>query len=152
MKIILLFYRLKFRQQRVLCGARIVIPKGLCEQMLQLAHEGHPEMTVMKRRLRVKVWRPKMDTNVEQFVKKCRGCILVGAQSAPKPLKRTQLPSAQWESIAIDFLGPLPSGHHLLVIVDYYSRYIEVKVMTKIDSFETIKQLKDISAPSVSNR
>lgn len=130
----------------LLRGTRIVIPQSLREQTLQLAHEGHPGMTVMKRRLRVKVWWPKIDPQVEDFVKKCRGCLLVSAPSAPEPLKTTELPSAPWEAIAIDYLGPLPSGHNLLVVVDYYSRYMEVVIMTKIDSFETIKRLKEIFA------
>lgn len=130
----------------LLRGIRIVIPKELRERALQLAHEGHPGMTVMKRRLRAKVWWPKMDTEVEEFVKRCRSCILVSAPSAPEPLKRTELPTTPWEFIAIDFLGPLPSGHNLLVIVDYYSRYKEVEIMTKIDSLETIKRLKIVFA------
>lgn len=59
-------------------------------------------------------------------------------------MKRKELPSAPWMDLAIDFLGPLPSGHNLLVIVDYYSRFIEVEVMKKIDSLETIKRLNVI--------
>lgn len=39
----------------LLRGTRIVIPQSLRERALQLAHEGHPGMTVMKRRLRAKV-------------------------------------------------------------------------------------------------
>lgn len=42
--------------------------------------------------------------------------------------------------------GNLPSGHHLLVVVDYYSRFIEVEIMTKIDSSATIKRLRDMFA------
>ena len=41
-------------------------------------------------------------------------------------------------------MGPLPSGHHLLVVVDYYSRYKEVDVMTKIDAKEIINYLRII--------
>lgn len=130
----------------LLRGTRIVLPQALREQSLQLAHEGHPGMTVMKRRLRAKVWWPKMDVQVEQFVKKCRGCLLVSTPSAPEPLRRTELPVAPWEHLAIDFMGPLPSGHNLLVVVDYYSRYFEVEVMKKIDATETIKRLECIFA------
>lgn len=87
-----------------------------------------------------------MDTHVDEFVKKCRGCILVSAPSAPEPLRRTELPTAPWEHLAIDFQGPLPSGHNLLIVVDYYSRYFEVEVMKKIDATETIKRLERIFA------
>lgn len=100
----------------LLRGTRIVMPENLQERTLQLAHEGHPGIVVMKRRLRTKVWWSKMDA--EAYVKKCRGCTLVGAPPAPEPMKRTELPSRAWEHIAIDFSGPLPSGHWLFVIVD----------------------------------
>ena len=40
----------------VLRGTRIVIPKQLRCQVLELAHEGHPGIVAMKQRLRTKVW------------------------------------------------------------------------------------------------
>lgn len=131
-----------FANKILLRNTRIVIPQAIRERTLQLAHEGHPGMTVMKRRLRAKVWWPKLDTNTEKFVENCRGCTLMSAASAPEPVRRTELPSAPWTDLAIDFCGPLPSGHYLFVVVDYYSRFIEVEIMTKIDSTATIKCLK----------
>lgn len=135
-----------FNEEILLRGTRIVIPTSLTNRSLELAHEGHPGMSVMKKRLRAKVWWPKMDNDIENYVKKCKGCILVSAPSAPEPMSRHKLPSEPWQHLAIDFCGPLPSGHHLFVIVDYYSRFLEIEIMTKIDSAETIKRLKKIFA------
>lgn len=135
-----------FEGEILLRGTRIVLPVCFWDRALELAHEGHPGITVMKKRLRTKVWWPGMDQQTEEFVKKCKGCTLVGAPSVPEPLKSTELPSEPWQHIAIDFLGPLPSGHYLLVVIDYYSRFFEVEVMKKIDSSETIKVLKVIFA------
>lgn len=103
-------------------------------------------MTVTKRWLRSKVWWPKIDQQAELFVRKCFGCTLVSAPDAPEPMKRKQLPSEPWQHVAMDFLGPLPSGHNLLVVVDYYSRYFEIEIMKKIDSTETIKRLTPMFA------
>lgn len=130
----------------LLRNTKIVMPKELQERCMELAHEGHPGMSVMKRRLRSKVWWPKMDDDVEKFVKKCKGCTLVGAPSSPEPMTRTQLSTAPWEHLAIDFCGPLPSGHYLLVVVDYYSRYKEVDIMRNTDTAETLKRLTRIFA------
>lgn len=135
-----------FAGKILLRGNRIVIPEQLRRQTLDLAHEGHPGMTIMKQRLRAKVWWPKLDTEVEQYVKNCRGCMLVTAPSAPEPMKRRELPSGPWQHLAVDFLGPLPSGHHLFVVVDYFSRYIEIEIMKKIDSKETIHRLEPMLA------
>lgn len=130
----------------LLRGNRIVIPSKLRAQTIELAHEGHPGITVMKRRLRAKVWWPKMDDDAEKYVKKCIGCTMVSASSPPEPLKRKELPSEPWKHLAIDYLGPLPSGHNLLVVIDYYSRFFEVEIMTKITAEETIKRLRVIFA------
>lgn len=87
---------------------RIVIPANSRKQTIQLAHEGHPGMSVMKRRIRSKVWWPKIDNDVELCVKQCLGCTLVSSGSAPEPMKRTVLPSESWQHLAMDYLGPLP--------------------------------------------
>lgn len=135
-----------FADKILLRGTRIVMPETLRVRTLELAHEGHPGMTIMKHRLRAKVWWPKLDMQVERYVRSCRGCMLVAAPSAPEPMKRRELPAGPWQHVAIDFLGPLPSGHYLFVVVDYFSRYIEVEIMTKTDSSETIKRLNSIFA------
>jgi hypothetical protein len=70
-----------------------------------------------------------MDMDVENFVKVCPECQLVSAPSPPEPMIRTPLPEQPWHYIAIDFLGPLPSGHNLLCVVHYFSRYLEVEVI-----------------------
>jgi hypothetical protein len=40
----------------ILRGTRMVVPSVLRDRILQLAHEGHPGMVIMKQRLKTKVW------------------------------------------------------------------------------------------------
>ena len=128
----------------VLRGTRIVIPTKLREHVLDIGHEGHPGIVVMKQRLRTKVWWPRMDKDIENYCKSCYGCQLVSNPSKPEPMTRTEFPSGPWQDIAIDFLGPLPSGDNLLVVVDYYSRWVEVSVSKSITAEKTIQQMKKI--------
>lgn len=130
----------------LLRGTKIVMPETLRARTLELAHEGHPGITKMKQRLRTKVWWPKIDSEAETCVKRRHGCTMVAAPPPPEPMNRKELPNEPWQHIAIDYLGPLPSGDNLLVVVDYFSRFIEIEIMKKIDSFETIKRLRVIFA------
>ncbi|XP_041979479.1 uncharacterized protein K02A2.6-like [Aricia agestis] len=128
----------------LLRGNRLVIPSNLRKRVLDAAHEGHPGIVAMKGRLRSKVWWPRIDKDAENLVKSCKGCTLVGLPNPPVPMKRRSLPEAPWVDVAIDLLGPLPSNEYILVIVDYYSRYKEVKITKNITSTQIIKLLKEI--------
>lgn len=123
---------------------KMVIPVSLRRRFMELAHEGHPGESAMKRRMRDRVWWPGMDKEIAKWVASCEGCRLVGLPQKPEPMQRRPLPSEAWVDVAIDFLGPLPSGEYLLVIIDYYSRYKEVEVMTKITGKETVNKLHTI--------
>lgn len=125
-------------------GNKLVVPKKLRQRMLQLAHEGHPGESVMKRRLRDRAWWPSMDRETKEYCTACEGCQLVGFPSRPVPMSRRELPTKPWIDIAIDFMGPLPSGEYLLVVIDYFSRYKEVEIMTRITAFETVERLSKI--------
>lgn len=120
---------------------RIVIPASLREKVLTTAHEGHPGIVMMKGHLRSNVWWPRMDQAVERFVKRCRGCVLVAAPEPPEPMSRSRLPSAPWKTLALDFLGPLPEGQHLMIVVDCYSRFMEVIEMEKTTTKDVIREL-----------
>ncbi|KAG7303117.1 hypothetical protein JYU34_013146 [Plutella xylostella] len=133
-----------FYEGILLRGTRIVIPAKLRERVLQAAHEGHPGIVAMKARLRTKVWWPGCDKDAEKIVKCCKGCTLVAAPNPPNPLKRRCLPEEPWVDIAIDLMGPLPSNEFILVVVDYFSRYKEIKICRKITSTEIINHLKEI--------
>lgn len=125
-------------------GDRVVIPQLLRQQVLSIAHEGHPGSRMMKNHLRAAVWWPKMDQYTETFVARCRGCTLVSAPGAPEPMSRREMPARPWEDLAIDFLGPLPEGQYLFVVIDYYSRYFEICEMNTITAEDTIRELTTI--------
>lgn len=128
----------------LLRGNRLVIPSKLRKTVLDAAHEGHPGIVAMKGRLRCKVWWPRIDKDAETLVKSCKGCTLVGLPNPPAPMKRRELPEGPWIDVAMDLLGPLPSGDYLFVLVDYYSRYKEVKITKIITSTAIICLLKEI--------
>ena len=106
----------------ILRGARIVIPEKLRQRVLRLAHEGHQGIVKMKERLRSKVWWPGVDKDPECKCRECYGCQLVTTATIIPPVKTTRLPESPWQNLALDLLGPLPTGEHLLVLVDYFSR------------------------------
>lgn len=125
----------------VLRGTRIVMPETLRNTTLKIAHECHPGIVLMKRRLRTKVWWPGIDRNSEDVCRKCHPCQVVSQLSPPEPIKSTDLPKGPWQQFGADLLGPLPSGDYLFVVVDYYSRYVEVDIMKKTTSDRIVKSL-----------
>lgn len=85
-----------------------------------------------------------MDDEIKKHVRGCKGCILVSQSDPPEPLTRRELPDCPWQDLAIDFLGPFRTGENLLVIVDYYSRYKEVKIMRSITAAKVIEELNEV--------
>ena len=59
------------------------------------------------------------------------------------------LPHAAWQEVA-DFVGLFPSGELLLVVVDEFSRFPEVEIVTTRSSRAVIPQLDNIFLDKVS--
>ena len=38
------------------------------------------------------------------------------------PVKTTRIPERLWQDLALELLGPMPTGVYLLVLVDYFSQ------------------------------
>ena len=127
--------------QLILRGTRIVVPSSMRKQVLDLAHEGHQGIVKMKARLHEKVWWPGIDKDVEAACRSCYGCQVVGPPAPRTPVKSTPFPTAPWSELAVDILGPLPSGESILVLVDYYSRFFEIDVIHSTTSRVVIRCL-----------
>ena len=101
---------------------------------MELAHEGHQGIVKTKVRLRSKVWWPGLDKDVENLCRRCHDCQVLGMPSPPEPVKPTELPTEPWVDVAADLMGPIPTGEYFFVIVDYFSRYVETKIMKWVTS------------------
>ena len=123
--------------------SRIVIPKSLRRKTVELAHQGHQGIVKTKARLREKVWWPGIDRDCEEYCRQCHGCQVVSRPDTKEPIKVTSLPDAPWQDLALDFIGPFPTGEMVLVIVDYYSRYFLVNVMKKATTEKVIEALEE---------
>ena len=131
-------YELWIMGQLVMRGNKVVMLENVWNQTIQLAHEGHQGIVRTKSRLREKVWWPNLDKQVEKLITACYPCQLVGPRPKPEPIRSPPLPCGPWSEIAVDLLE-IPKEGHLLVVVDYYSKWPEVAFLTKTDAGTVIK-------------
>ena len=84
-----------------------------------------------------------MNKQIESIIKTCVACISVSEREQTEPLTMSVMPG-RWEVLHIDMYGPLPSGEHILGIIDACTRWPELHVLTTTTS-EAIKQKLDIT-------
>ena len=118
----------------LLRGDRVVLPKGLVNDALRLAHEGHMGIQKTKQYLRACVWFPKMDGLVETLVNRCLPCQAVTSTKQREPLQMTPLPPEPWQLVAADIFGPLPSGEKVLVLKCLRSKWPEIGIFLRNQS------------------
>ena len=123
---------------------RIVIPQALAQTIIDIAHEGHQGMTKTKQLLREKVWFPNMDTLVDNTVRDCLLCQLTTPNDTRTSLTMSTLPDSPWLEVSIDFCD-LPTGEHL-VVMDDYSRFPKIEIITSTSARSVIPKLDHIFA------
>ena len=128
----------------ILRGNCIVIPKSLSERVINIAHEGHQGVVKTEQLLREKVWFAGIDQIVEKKFSSAYHCQAATTGPSPNsPLEMSSLPIGPWKEVSIDF-ADLLSGVHLLVVIDDYSRYPVVEVVTSTSLKATIPQLDKV--------
>ncbi len=85
------------------------------------------------------VWWPGITKQIKDKVSQCETCVK-NSYSHPEPLLNTPLPSRPWQRVAAD-LFHWNKGNYVLLI-DYYSRYIEVASLTSTATKPVIEKLK----------
>ena len=110
---------------------RIVIPTCLQQDTLSRIHEGHQGIVKCRLRARTSVWWPGISQQIKAMIQKCRTCC-ENFQIHSEPMIPSTLPQRPWEKIGTDLFEF--KGKSYLLLVDYFSRYIEV---TKLSSTTT---------------
>ncbi|XP_070803581.1 uncharacterized protein, partial [Pituophis catenifer annectens] len=129
----------------LLWGDRVVIPSRLKEKVLTLLHEGHPGIVRMKGLARSYVWWPSMDADITEWVGKCQPCQESRSDPPTAPVREWERPQGPWSRIHIDFAGPF-HGQTFMVIVDAFSKWLEIKLMKATTTDATIRELRQLFA------
>ena len=130
------------KDESLLCGIRVIIPKKLQEHVLQELHRDHPGMTRMKCLARSFLCWPGLDKDIETLAKSFLTCQSEKPPLAAAPLHPCVWPTKPWY---VNFAGPI-IGSMFLVVVDPHSKWPEVYEMSSTTLAKTITVLRHIVA------
>ena len=125
----------------LLWGCRVVIPPQGQKGIMDKLHEAHPGIVRMKMLARSYVWWPRINQDLELRVRNCNAC--QANQKAPSqvPMHPWEWPNCAWSRIHVDYAGPF-HGSMFLIIVDAYSKWIDVHPTKSSTSETTIEKLR----------
>ncbi|UYV70481.1 K02A2.6-like, partial [Cordylochernes scorpioides] len=123
-------------------GNCIMVPSTLRKEILQVVHSSHQGIAASKEKARSAFYWPSMITQVENEVEKCRTCQEYSRKNPEESRIAHEIPEFPWEKIAVDFMEV--SGTSSILVVDYHSKFVEIRKLSSKRETETIMQLKTI--------
>ena len=123
---------------------RIVIPRDQRQEILYRLHESHQGFTKCLANAERCVWWPGIRKDLKTLCETCEKCLEKRPAQRSEPLCPTPLPSRPWEKVGADLCQFGPKTY--LIIVDYYSRWIEIKHLTTTTSSAVINKCRQVFA------
>ena len=122
---------------------RVYIPRSMRKLYLEKCHVGHQGIDKCRRRARCHFWWPGVSVDIYEFIGQCDTCIIHGTVKH-QPMVEYELPTKPWEVLGSDVF--VLDGKLYLLIVDYYSRWIEALHINAQTSREVIAVMKKVFA------
>ena len=119
---------------------RIIIPRALRSEVTARLHSSHLGIEACLRKARDRVYWPAMNSDIKEAVAKCEVCAEYQANNPQQPLQTRKIPDKPWSRLAAD-LFTLHSKDYI-VLVDYYSDFVEVSPLEQTTSSAIIKSMR----------
>ena len=126
----------------LLWGRRVIVPDRFRKEILEELHFSHPGMCRMKALARGYVWWPCLDADIEDYVKGYHACINTYQVPKTTPLLLWPWATRPWQRVHVDFLEI--KGQQFFLLVDSYSKWLEVVPMDSTTAQATISVLNTI--------
>ena len=128
---------LSVAERLLLYDSRIVIPKAMQNEILEVIHQGHQGISKCRERANNAVWWFGINTAIKDRVARCAHCQENTPSQTREPLMPSPLPTGPWIKIGADLL--YFKGKHFMVVIDYYSRYLELVYLDTTSNTVTAK-------------
>ncbi|KAK3085333.1 hypothetical protein FSP39_001659 [Pinctada imbricata] len=135
-------YEISISDGILLYRDRLIIPEAMREDVLKAIHTGHLGLNKCRERAKLSVWWPGLSQDIENLVRNCEFCNINKGKQRSEPLKTTTLPSRPWVRIGADLCDF--DGKNYLVVMDYFSRFLEIAYLDAITSDHVIGKLKNM--------
>ncbi|KAM7284844.1 uncharacterized protein ISCGN_001938 [Ixodes scapularis] len=110
-----------------------------------MLHANHPGVVAMKSTARSHFWWPRLDADIEATAAACETCQQHHRAKSTVPTPDWSPATRPWETVHIDFAGPI-DGISYRIVVDAYSKWLEVKPMHSTTSTRIIDALRSTFA------
>ncbi|GFR95779.1 Pol polyprotein [Elysia marginata] len=124
----------------LLKGNQIVVPFELREEVLEKIHASHLGVTKCKERARQAVWWPRIASDICEKVSTCHECIEKCLSQRSEPLMPTEIQDRPYQKVGSDLFEI--KGQFFIVIIDYYTKNIDIERLTNPSTNSVIKALK----------
>lgn len=121
---------------------RLIIPEKLKFAVLRLLHTNHLGISRMKMIARKYVYWEGINGDVEKTVQMCEICQKFRKDDQKKVVGSWPEPRYPFERVHIDFFSF--GGKEFLIFVDAFSRWLEIKRMSKTNAQAVLKELEKI--------
>lgn len=129
----------------IMWGYRVLIPGQLRGLLLKELHSTHLGATKMKGIARSYFWWPNLDKEIENLSNSCEICIEHRPEQEKTVLNKWPLTSKVFERIHLDHAGPF-KGRTFLIMVDSYSKWVEIFEVPSAATKSTLKCLREVFA------
>ena len=115
---------LSVEDELIVKGERVLIPKSLRKEIKEKLHAAHMATESMLRRARRTVFWPGMSDEIKQIAESCEVCQETKRSNQKESLRQHEKGNKSWEKVGTDLFQI--KGRDYLVLVDYFSNFIEV--------------------------
>ena len=122
-------------------GRQLIIPKTMQSSTLDLTHESHLGIEKCKARARAIVY---WSRDIHDTVAKCSICLTHRHNNQKEPMIPHAIPDRPWQKLGSDEFEH--KGKPYLVVVDYYSKFIETCLMRDKTAGTIVTHMKSIFA------